>query len=969
VLGAPPTKAREFIDKAGEWAETPLVESALGFHEPVMTRRFPTGTNMATFEDVEAGLAKGAYKFGAQLTTPENLAFMAATGIAGGVEKAGAAWMIENAPRYAKAFSVALDTIKAASAFGFSQAQLAHAAQTIPAFNQACRNGDVEGAVNLAMQGSLLTAAGLLSAGYGVKVVRGENLPIAPEHRVIGKFQKEVEIGNIKANNFERANAGLMKDRPLDLAGLLWHEVGGNPDTLGEWQGEIRVSDKAKPQVKQKFIGALERAKRLPQEHPEVVRLGEQLQKDYAEDWAKAKEANKIAPDRPGVERYGGRHIYSPEDATESTVKAPRQITKKPGIMKERVFDNLKDAIVAGYEPHENIGLAERRGAYIREHAVMMGAIGAEDEMMAKSAPDGRPLAISPAKVRQIGAKRVMPIAQDTDLTGIDPNLIIEKDGKKFLDISDYRNASERGPFNRYKVIATDSEGEPVYQRAPVALHPDIQPAISKAFEESSWLRKIPLFNAALKVSSTAKQTLLELSPFHMITSGLRGYQMGLQPWELFHPPELDINSDAVTKGTETGLTLTGDSQARSAFMEGVTSGGGLLSKVPVIGNWLDGYSRWLFDSYIPRLKAATWPKIVKQLEKDYPAWSDERRYTLAGKMVNNAFGKLNYRQLGVSMTGLDIARLLFLAPDFEGGSLLFLKQGFEPGGKIVWNSFARILVANALLAQFANTLITGTPQLERPLEVVNPWDKSKSISIRTLPEDLYKAATNPREFTANRLNPTTVRTLMEWGTGKNLRGESVTGEQEVYDALRNITPLAAQNFIPHLQYPGESPVEGIMRAGGFKVTQDISPALDLARKLASNRGESGPVDADKLKHHQFKIQLEDSLRRGQMDPDILPDLVDQGSLSELERKQLEKSLRATEGMEPGTAQLYSRVRRLPMADSLQIWDLATNDEREALYELMHQKKLRYLKDSQKKMTALERERDPVWQKIQDAEF
>ena len=60
--------------------------------------------------------------------------------------------------------------------------------------------------------------------------------------------------------------------------------------------------------------------------------------------------------------------------------------------------------------------------------------------------------------------------------------------------------------------------------------------------------------NGLLKASSTAKQTLLSLSPFHYSAEGVRALQMGLGPFETMRLPELTLERPARAMGEVTLL-------------------------------------------------------------------------------------------------------------------------------------------------------------------------------------------------------------------------------------------------------------------------------------------------------------------------------------------------------------------------------------------------------------------------------
>jgi hypothetical protein len=1168
-----------------DYLEKPLSETALGL--PQQWSRKGAGP-------LESGIEKGVTSFGSGLTTPLSLGLMVATGgmgsLAEGLGSEGLRAIVpELAPAVTKAAGVASKLVNA----GFTVQQIAGMSKAVPQFVVAAKNGDTEGAARDATNGLLSGAAAAMSTAHLLGSSKGPENWTA-EHEVIGRYQHQVETHNIEARQFESQNAALIKNKPLDMAARLFHEAGGDPAVLEKWRQEIHVDKSIKPAIRERYSTLLEQAKNLP---PDVKAVSAKLQADYASDWNEAVKAQKIDPTRAktGAANYAGQHVYEPKSEGDSTLKpGTHQISKNPAFMKARTFPTLVDALHAGFEP-KDVGLAAARADYIRRFGEMRGAIDAEESMLRQKADDGRPVAVAPNAIRQLGSKAVIPLgkepvaanaafvspnveegttldsalqslesdrhkqfhqlAQDAlkqagggtvsdtvgawkdgaenslllrtsgdadtlryvtallgrkanqkgvipfssdpkgsdflwsftvkqgnlkevgstlDRLGIeyrtleptgkdvrvhvfdpggnlaetvkhagehygsevelrrghgeyigadtredartaynriiqeyeranpersiqlgegrnqegreyypnvalshptqavttsfDPADIIEKNGKRYLDISDYQRANP--PFERFKFLANDEDGNPVFKKSPILIHPDFADKINRAFDTDSWFRRTPIVSGLLKASAGAKQSLLALSPFHYNTEYLRGLQMGLDPVTAFRPPELTTDRPAVRIGTQYGLTLLGDRAARSQTAEGVAANSELLNRVPGLGPVLSKVQDHLFGNWIPRLKAETWERLVPQLERRHPDWTDAQRYALAAKITNAAFGGINWRQLGWSMSSVDALRLVALAPDFTGSQLAFAKYGLQPGGSAVWQSFARIALYNFGVAQTLNLLFDGKIHPDHPFSVQSPTDKDKVISIRTMPSDIFHGLTDPRDFAYNRLNPLLVRTTVEGITGHDIRGQKVGAERQVVDLLKNVTPISLQNFVPAFRYPDQTAAEGAMKGLGLAVSQDVSPALRLARQLASDRAPSGPVGSDELARVRFKQQLEESLRQGTVKHEALARLVDQGQLTHKEAQEISGAVRETAKIEdPLIAQLVLKTEHLPMSQAFQVWDTATNAERRALLPTMREKRIAYRQGAYKDLTARERKQDVTFQRTQQEQF
>jgi GGDEF domain-containing protein len=538
---------------------------------------------------------------------------------------------------------------------------------------------------------------------------------------------------------------------------------------------------------------------------------------------------------------------------------------------------------------------------------------------------------------------------------------ILANNGRLYWIVDNYTE----GPnlFRRFRYKATDKYGDPVFERANVLVHPDYAKAINKAFDDDSWFRQNPLMRMALGTSMQAKKTLLSFSPFHFNTMYLRGIQMGLGPLEALHPRTL--TADRLAVRSKFGPMFGVESQ-RSLAAEGSATNIPLIHKLPLgVGKFLANNEERLFGGggYIDRLKADAFEKVVDQVSKRHPNWTTDQVHFASSKLVDAAFGGLNWKMLGMSMNGVDALRLIALAPDFSGSQILFAKYGLEPGGSVVGQSLARIALYNFGVARVLNMLISGKPHFEHPFGVVSPDDK-KVYSMRTMPQDIYRALTDPRQFIYNRLNPLLTRSVVEAMTGRDERGRAVTYQSELHDLLRNVLPISSQNFVPSFRREDESIATGIARGLGVVVEPDVTTAYRLAGKLASNRNESGPVEQDKLERHQSVLQMEDALRSGAIKPSDLNDAIEHDTLSRDEAKQIWKNVQETQGMDQYTARLYSRAGRLPMADFIKVYDIATPQEKKVLTPLLEKKARTYLKNAQEKMVASVRLKDPTYLRL-----
>jgi hypothetical protein len=393
-------------------------------------------------------------------------------------------------------------------------------------------------------------------------------------------------------------------------------------------------------------------------------------------------------------------------------------------------------------------------------------------------------------------------------------------------------------------------------------------------------------------------------------------------------------------------------------FTEGVGGNSGLISKIPVLGNLQNRLQSFLFDRYIPSLKARAYQSLVERYGTANPEWSAAKIATEAATHTNEVFGGLNYQMMGRSASGQDAFRLMALAPDWLESEVRTLKRAITPGaeGAIMRQDLARISLYTFAAARVLNMLTTGQPHLEAPFGVaIKDKDGSEKIySFRTLPTDLLHVVSDPVGFLKGRVNPLTVRTAAEAYSGRNDYGQKVTPGQEVTDAIKNVTPISLQGVLGETATGGLTNFDQGMKAAGASVQKYRTEAEKLASQLASDRSESGPVDSAELEKHQQKMKLEDGLRNG----DITAAQVAQ-AVSPKEAKEIIRTMEPINGQPPTLLQL--RVKGLPMKDALSVYEAGTKDEQAELLPILQKKLTAFLKSK----SSEEMSTDSVYKELQ----
>ena len=180
-----------------------------------------------------------------------------------------------------------------------------------------------------------------------------------------------------------------------------------------------------------------------------------------------------------------------------------------------------------------------------------------------------------------------------------------------------------------WKFATSDPSGNPVFVNSDIKVHPEFADYIKNRLGlEQSSLQKHPVSKALLGAGTKMKETLLSLSPFHMVQIGLRGIMTGTNPFTLEAPDLIhgakvdpsDPNSPTkMFKMVQQGMTTGTDYKAQQEHSEGVSSGGGIIKNVPFIGktiaNSLNWYQDFLFKKFIPAVKASAAEHMFDQYQ------------------------------------------------------------------------------------------------------------------------------------------------------------------------------------------------------------------------------------------------------------------------------------------------------------------------------------------------------------------
>jgi hypothetical protein len=518
------------------------------------------------------------------------------------------------------------------------------------------------------------------------------------------------------------------------------------------------------------------------------------------------------------------------------------------------------------------------------------------------------------------------------------------------------------GAFRGWNFVVNDPGGNPVFTEADVRVHPEFAQVLKNRLgiddREGSPMNWAPT-RAIMKANAAAKRNLLSFSPFHQMQETLRALMTGISP-VMKAAPTIE-NSSILRRMVNNHLTLEPDYRAIAEHSEGVSGHSKLLNKVPIIGRSLDWYEDFLFRRYIPNLKARAAEVMYQRYTDAHPDWTPDKVAQFASAHVNDTFGGQNWRAMGRSAATQDWARLMLLAPDWLESELRSAARLFSPESGVGRAQIAKMTLGLWGAARVLNLVTTGRPHLEAPfgLAVKDKDGKETVYSMRTLPTDLLHAATDPVGFMKGRLSPL-VRAGEEAYSGRDQFGRKLAPGDLYSDIYHNMAPIPFQAIGQAATNPTTNTPDQIVKALGGTATQYHTQAEKLAADLASNHTEDGPVDQNAIHRHQVILNLEDEVRSGKLSLQELQPLRASGQLSEADWKRILNNYQKTRGMEADKARLYTRASRAPAADLLQIYDAATEDEKQTLLPLLKAQGTRYIRSSLKDKTASERMADPV---------
>lgn len=624
--------------------------------------------------------------------------------------------------------------------------------------------------------------------------------------RAIGDRHLALSESTINARKWVREATKMVPDKRLQEAISNWIDTGGDEALLRT----------ALAETKGRYKAGYERALALTEDEKTFAR---NLQ-SYFED--RLKDAQEAGILEEGIENYIHR-MFEKESPWKQGVLAELRsgiFTGQPALAKKRVFEYDFEAEKAGLYPVKSF--IKRVAAYDLALNKAIADRQAVKAIMQIKMADGRPM-IDAAGI----GKKIEGQTGETEATIIKPTVKKTDEVNPQNHRGDYRSF-DHPALRKWKWATTDDAGNPIFVQGEVLVHPDAMNKVRALFGQSA-IRQHPVGRAMLGLGSTVKQTMLDLSGFHLV-------QITVHGWEhrTFKPvKEIDFTNPDV-RGLVRGGMVVGETTGRELFEEGLM-GSSLTKYIPVIGPKAVALKEWLFNEYIPRLKTATGLHALERNRAKFPKLSEEELFHMTANQMNNAFGELNYAMMGRSKTMQDAARLTLLAPDFLEARAGFAGQALTKFGAEQRAALLLGAAAMYVTARIMNKLLDDQYHLE-PRNAFRVVVNGKAYGLRTVQGDVIHAATDLPQFIRSRLNPVYGRTVMELISGRDAFGRKRTVAQQAKDLAETGIPISIRGLFSGRE---QSLMESLFNAFGITERRE-SAASEIYKKAQEWREAHG---------------------------------------------------------------------------------------------------------------------------------
>ncbi|MEW6187860.1 MAG: hypothetical protein AB1585_19195, partial [Thermodesulfobacteriota bacterium] len=619
---------------------------------------------------------------------------------------------------------------------------------------------------------------------------------------------------------------------------------------------------------------------------------------------SKLAEAVKNGMVRQGVENYVSQ-LYDRSDPRYQSIMAEIDaglLKKDPYFIKKRIFHDYFEAEQAGLVP-KNKDIGYLLSTYDQAFNEAVASRTFVRALMDGKAGDGRPLAdIS-------GFGKVIPAPEGTDTAGL-----IVKPKSHPRGTNDYR-VIDHPALREWKWLTEEALGDPVLMEGDMLIHPEVYRHL-KAVLSKSKIQQHPVGKATLRTIQEFKSTLLSASGFHQTQETLHAIFHKVNPAKI---GEIDFNNPVQRQLVKHGLMVS-EYGGMEYFSDGLHASG-LINKVPGIGHLSRRYGEYLFRDYIPRLKMRMAQEAVERNFKRYRGkLSDDQIYEITANQANAAFGELNYKMMGRfgrSKTTQDILRIMCLAPDFLEARARFVGQALKPYGREQGAALIRGALGMYLGARVVNYLLSDDPHWDKPFSVVI---KGKEYGLRSVPGDIIHLISNPQSFVYWRLNPTTIRTAVEWATGRDARGQKKNTEEQVKEFFTTHVPIPLQGLV---KGSGANIVDSVLASMGFTSWKNRSKAERLISDINFEKISKGDRDPRLKEIGLIRSRFFREYEKTRKVPEETKKAVRQGKVG---TAQVVEWMKAAE-----RPALIRGFEHLSVEEAARVWEVAKPEEKKVL--------------------------------------
>ncbi len=681
----------------------------------------------------------------------------------------------------------------------------------------------------------------------------------SPFRRILNKYIAEGQLTSLRVHREVERIMGEVPEYSKRVAITNWLQADGNPALLKE---RAAASTEG-------YRKGYEDAMKLSPKEIEVAQSIQQFYKDMLVQLQK----NGVL--EHGVQRYVNQMWQDTADGGKEGVDTPPPTTEQGKRLmmdtqhaKEKVFGSYFEGEQAGRVPVTK-DIAHLVALYTSEVGKVIASRRLLKELSAAKAADGRPLAAVQGSLRESGLNEGVILGEPPKVE--DPALI--KANAKPEGYGTIDNPS----FQGWKFLGKKADGQQVMMLGQMAVHPDIYQHLRNVFGESAiktGLRPKPgdamltlgakaFARGVLRTQEIMKGTTLGfLSPFHQVQEGTHAIGHHVNPF--WGSPEnlLDPENPLTRHAVEHGLMIAGDGAAMRLFKDSIDAnllhimsdklGGEKLGGFNPV-NWSKSYSEYLFHSYIPRMKMKTFLSVesnnldryAKELSAGTVTKSDVAY--LSAKQVNNAYGHMNWADIGISPTFQHMLRITLLAPDFLAARAAFTGEAIKgaagaKSGREQIMAFTTLAITQYMTARLLNKVTDDDYHFDHPFSVVHD---GREYTMRSVPEDIYKMVHAPEQFLRGRISPLSsigFEALFQ----RNYRGEKVTYTDQVKDMASMFIPLTLR----------ANPVyRSLLDNGGG---QSVSPWQQLMGSMGIHISRNSPIAESYKLAGDFKKALSD---------------------------------------------------------------------------------------------------------------